>query len=170
MENKKFNKGDIIRNKKDSSQIFYVRDVKYNKDVDDCCIHPETYEWYDYSLWSIKDNCQVDIQSYNDNEYDVIMHRFIFEDIQPFMKVLVYNILTNQWVADMISSWGPWQIHTIGHGEFTYNEVIPYNCNTEYLINTSEKQYMYHNFSQIEEVKEFYNKNDLTNNNIYKKL
>ncbi|MBR6907808.1 hypothetical protein IKN40_04910 [bacterium] len=170
MEKQKFNKGDIIRNKKDSSQIFYVEDVKYNKDVDDCGIYLETYEWYDYFLWSIKDNCQIDIQSYNDNEYDVIMHRFIFEDIQPFMKVLVYNVLTNQWVADMISSWGPWNIHTIGLGEFTYKEVIPYNENTKDLINTSLMQTIYHNFSTVAEIIYFATNNDLSNINLYKQI
>ena len=170
MEKQKFNKGDIIRNKKDSSQIFYVIDVKYNKEVDDSGMWPETYEWYDYSLWSIKDNCQIDINSYVYNEYDVIMHRFIFEDIQPFMKVLVYNILTNQWVGDMISSWGPWNIHTIGLGEFTYKEVIPYNENTKDLINTALMQTVYHNFSTVEEVMSFAAENDLSNVNIYKKL
>ena len=90
MEKQKFNKGDIIRNKKDSSQIFYVINVNIDKSVDESKIHPETYEWYDYSLWSIKDNCQINVRSYDDNNYDVIMHRFIFEDIQPFMKVLVH--------------------------------------------------------------------------------
>ena len=170
MEKQKFNKGDIIRNKKHSSQIFYVIDVKYNKEVEDCGIHSETYEWYDYSLWSIKDNCQINIRSYNDNEYDVIMHRFIFEDIQPFMKVLVYNVLTNQWVADMISSWGPWNIHTIGLGEFTYKEVIPYNENTKDLINTSLMQTVYHNFSTVAEVIYFATNNDLSNINLYKQI
>ena len=170
MEKQKFNKGDIIRNKKDSSQIFYVIDVNIDKSVDDSKIHQETYEWYDYSLWSIKDNCQINVRSYDDNNYDVIMHRFIFEDIQPFMKVLVYNVLTNQWVADMVSSWGPWNIHTIGLGEFTYKEVIPYNANTNDLINTSITQTIYHNFSSVAEIISFATDNDLSNTNLYKQI
>ena len=170
MEKQKFNKGDIIRNRTDLSQIFYVIDVNADKSVDNLSRWPEVYEWYDYTVWSIKDNCQINICSYDDNKYDVIMHRFIFEDIQPFMKVLVYNMLTNQWVADIISSWGPWSIHTIGLGEFTYKEVIPYNKNTNDLINTSLIQTVYHNFSSVTEVESFAKNNDLSNVNLYKRL
>ena len=170
MEEQKFNKGDIIRNRTDLSQIFYVIDVNADKSVDNLSRWPEVYEWYNYTVWSIKDNCQINICSYDDNKYDVIMHRFIFEDIQPFMKVLVYNTLTNQWVADIISSWGPWNIHTIGLGEFTYKEVIPYNENTNDLINTSLMQTVYHNFSTVTEVESFAKDNDLSNVNLYKKL
>ena len=170
MEKQKFNKGDIIRNRTDLSQIFYVIDVNTDKSVDNLSRWPEVYEWYDYTVWSIKDNCQINICSYDDNKYDVIMHRFIFEDIQPFMKVLVYNMLTNQWVADIISSWGPWNIHTIGLGEFTYKEVIPYNKNTNDLINTSLMQTVYHNFSSVPAVESFAKDNDLSNVNLYKRL
>ena len=170
MEKQKFNKGDIIRNRTDLSQIFYVIDVNTDKSVDNLSRWPEVYEWYDYTVWSIKDNCQINICSYDDNKYDVIMHRFIFEDIQQFMKVLVYNMLTNQWVADIIFSWGPWNIHTIGLGEFTYKEVIPYNKNTNDLINTSLMQTVYHNFSSATEVVSFAKDNDLSNVNLYKRL
>ena len=170
MEKQKFNKGDIIRNRTDLSQIFYVIDVNTDKSVDNLSRWPEVYEWYNYTVWSIKDNCQINICSYDDNKYDVIMHRFIFEDIQPFMKVLVYNMLTNQWVADIISSWGPWNIHTIGLGEFTYKEVIPYNKNTNDLINTSLMQTVYHNFSSVPAVESFAKDNDLSNVNLYKRL
>ena len=170
MEKQKFIKGDILRNRKDPSQIFYVTDVNVDKNIDDYSRWTETYEWYNYSLWSIKDNCQINICSYDDNIYDVIMHRFIFEDIQPFMKVLVYNVLTNQWVADMISSWGPWNINTIGLGEFTYKEVIPYNENTSDLINTSLTQTVYHNFSSVTEIVSFATDNDLSNVNLYKRI
>lgn len=35
MEKQKFIKGDILRNRKDPSQIFYVIDVNVDKNIDD---------------------------------------------------------------------------------------------------------------------------------------
>ena len=170
MEKSKFKAGDILRHKTNLNEIYYVIDVKYFTEVDDHGRYPETYEWYEYTLWSAIDNCEKTIRDCNDSNYDVIMHRFIFEDIEPFAKVLVYNMIINQWSADLISAWGPWQIHTVGLGEFTYKEVIPFNKNTEDLINTSLEQNMYHNFSTLEEIKNFIAENPLSNTNIYRKL
>ena len=168
--NAKFKSGDIIRSNKNNEKIFYVLNSKYDIYIDTSGRYDEKYEYYNYQCYDLINNKEIIITSHDDYLYDIIMHRFIFEDIKPFMQVLVYDITFNKWIADIISSWGPWDIHTIGHGEFYYKEVVPYNDNTKYLINTSEKQYKYHNFSQIDEVKEYFKNNDLTNINIYKKL
>lgn len=171
MINSRFIKGDILRCKKDQTKFLYVINNEYKSEIDRSDRYPEEYEWYKYECYDLSKNEKICITSYNEDDYDVIMHRFIFEDIHPFMQVLVYNVMLNQWVADLVSSWGPWNIHTLGYGEFSYNEVIPYNDLTKDLINTSLNQTVYHNFSTIDEVIKFASENnDLSNINMYKSL
>lgn len=158
--NTKFKPGDIIRERGNNEMIFYVISSNFRHEFGDGSCANELYEWYEYKVLNLKTEQYETID--NENRYDVIMRRFIYEDVKPFMQVLVYNILFNKWVCDFVSAWGPWDIHTMGNGEFQYKEVVPFNEHTKHLTNTSLVQTAYHNFSKEEEVLDFYRNNDLT--------
>ena len=171
MKVSKFNEGDIVRSN-NYQKLYYIISKEYKQEIKWVDRRDKNYEWYEYKCLDIDTNEIIDIDSYKLCAYDyhIIMHRFIFEDLGAFMKVLVFDIRFNKWVADYVSSWGPWDIHTIGHGEFQYHEVVPYNRNTEFLINTALEQNIYHNFSNSDEVYKFAQTTDLRNEKIYQKI
>lgn len=165
-----FKNGDIIRHKKEQ-RLLYIISSEYKSEWDRSGRYDEFYEWYDYKCFDITNNKDIENLIHDHdliNNYDIIMHRFIYEDVKPFMKVLVFK--DNIWSCDFISNWVWDNITTLKYNCLQYSNVIPFNNKTEIYINSSNKQTMYHHFSNKEEIYDFSQNNNLLDNNIYKKI
>ena len=151
----KFQQGDVIRRLTDN-KIFYVAEVFLKHDIDTSGRFDEDYYWSEYQCYNSEDDKIETIMSYDNYRFELIAHRFIYEDVKPFMQVLV--LVDDLWVADFVTSHNAYQIQTLGHGSFEYRNVVPYNDYTKHLYGTNifNTKSGYHNCCDIATFNEHY--------------
>lgn len=169
-EPQKFLVGDFIRNKKNTNQILYVNVAEHRHEIDTSGRYDEEYDWWEYKCFDFETQEEILIRSHDEYNYDSILRRFIYEDVKPFLQVLVYNI--DKWVCDFVSSWDAYNIETLGHGKIQYAFTIPFNQNTHHLVNNTEVRNSYHNASNFQYALDIYlaNKEYLSNTELYKPI